>query len=498
MATDFRPIIQQAYRDILGRDGDLAGLDSWNAAMQGGMTEASVREAFIRSAEYAAKHPDSPTPTDGIRIVNGRFTPQPTGFADDGAIRSPRDGALAWPLCEPTEVDAYSSAKANLAVFRTGPYSDQGLGWGLLVSPIGESRLRRAVKYANTKGITGLVEAGVDCWALRNSWDQMYNDGPDVVRAGPPVRYQRWVREVVHQVGDLNVLWSLGNEGWLVNPAQEWYDGLVTVIRQAETDFGYVHHPMGNVWGAGSIGHPRYDFVEIHGAPEELATQSDIGIPIILTESNNEDPPESNDRWIAARNAAEASNGRLACVVWRGDHKTDADWDALFASLGGHGPVRGPRADSACLLNLTGNQSSMVPNEPISDAEAQIIADATERVIAKNPWLFVNGGDNLACTGSSDDDHLRQDFFSLLQAEAQPHCTLAGSSTADNAFREIDNIEIFAGPADPCLTAGHSRGLHSITFGHPGNFCKVARGVDGVKNSFRGSSAWTFAPRCTQ
>ena len=55
---DFSPIIAQAYERILGRAPDPGGLASWNRAMNDGLTEAGMREAFVRSAEYAQKHPD--------------------------------------------------------------------------------------------------------------------------------------------------------------------------------------------------------------------------------------------------------------------------------------------------------------------------------------------------------------------------------------------------------------------------------------------------------
>ena len=55
---DFSPIIAQAYERILGRAPDPGGLASWNRAMNEGLTEAGMREAFVRSAEYAQKHPD--------------------------------------------------------------------------------------------------------------------------------------------------------------------------------------------------------------------------------------------------------------------------------------------------------------------------------------------------------------------------------------------------------------------------------------------------------
>lgn len=48
----YRHIIEKAYREILLREPDPAGLEGYNVAMKFGATEADVREALIRSAEF--------------------------------------------------------------------------------------------------------------------------------------------------------------------------------------------------------------------------------------------------------------------------------------------------------------------------------------------------------------------------------------------------------------------------------------------------------------
>ena len=54
---DFSRIIRMAYLRILDREPDPSGLASYNTAMNGGLTEAAMRESLLRSAEYAAKNP---------------------------------------------------------------------------------------------------------------------------------------------------------------------------------------------------------------------------------------------------------------------------------------------------------------------------------------------------------------------------------------------------------------------------------------------------------
>jgi predicted solute-binding protein len=56
---NFSRVISQAYARILGRLPDPGGLDSFNQSMNQGMTEAAMREALLRSPEYAEKNPDA-------------------------------------------------------------------------------------------------------------------------------------------------------------------------------------------------------------------------------------------------------------------------------------------------------------------------------------------------------------------------------------------------------------------------------------------------------
>jgi Domain of unknown function (DUF4214) len=55
---NFSRVITQAYVRILERPPDPGGLASYDDAMNQGMTEAMMREALIRSPEYAEKNPD--------------------------------------------------------------------------------------------------------------------------------------------------------------------------------------------------------------------------------------------------------------------------------------------------------------------------------------------------------------------------------------------------------------------------------------------------------
>lgn len=59
MVPDFSPVITLAYMRILGRPPDAGGLESYNQAMNSGLTEAQMRESLLRSNEYAIKNPDT-------------------------------------------------------------------------------------------------------------------------------------------------------------------------------------------------------------------------------------------------------------------------------------------------------------------------------------------------------------------------------------------------------------------------------------------------------
>ena len=56
---DFRPVITLAYMRILGRPPDAGGLETYNRAMNSGLSEAQMRESLLRSNEYAIKNPDT-------------------------------------------------------------------------------------------------------------------------------------------------------------------------------------------------------------------------------------------------------------------------------------------------------------------------------------------------------------------------------------------------------------------------------------------------------
>jgi hypothetical protein len=56
---DFSRIVRMAYLRILDREPDPGGLAHYDALMNAGTSEAAMREALLRSPEYAEKNPSS-------------------------------------------------------------------------------------------------------------------------------------------------------------------------------------------------------------------------------------------------------------------------------------------------------------------------------------------------------------------------------------------------------------------------------------------------------
>lgn len=55
--ADFRPVVRDAYREILGREPDASGLAFYDQQMNRGTREDQMREALLRSGEFAEKNP---------------------------------------------------------------------------------------------------------------------------------------------------------------------------------------------------------------------------------------------------------------------------------------------------------------------------------------------------------------------------------------------------------------------------------------------------------
>lgn len=73
---NFGKLIAMAYLRILDRPPDPGGLENFNRLMNAGLTEAQMREALLRSAEYAQKNPDLAAKR-ATAAVRGKKRPTP-------------------------------------------------------------------------------------------------------------------------------------------------------------------------------------------------------------------------------------------------------------------------------------------------------------------------------------------------------------------------------------------------------------------------------------
>ena len=77
---DFSRVINLAYQRILGRPADASGLDNYNRLMNAGLSEAEMREALLRSGEYADKNPNrSAVSSSSARSTKRRKTKKTRG-----------------------------------------------------------------------------------------------------------------------------------------------------------------------------------------------------------------------------------------------------------------------------------------------------------------------------------------------------------------------------------------------------------------------------------
>ena len=83
---DFSRVINLAYQRILGRPADPSGLDNYNRLMNAGLSEADMREALLRSGEYADKNPSRLA----VSSTSGRSTRKKTTRKTRGRKKSSR------------------------------------------------------------------------------------------------------------------------------------------------------------------------------------------------------------------------------------------------------------------------------------------------------------------------------------------------------------------------------------------------------------------------
>ncbi len=398
----------------------------------------------------------NPAPLPPIQIVGNRFVPPLFGMTACCNGPAPNDYAKGWPLVAPEWVDSFASAGANLTHVRTGPFSDQGYGWGLLM------RLRENVQYANARGMYVEVDL-VDNWALIHQGPNLYDDNCAVTQGAPPIYYVQWVREVVRVTGDLGVLYNLGNEGFRCNPSQAWEDGLYAAAKQALRDFGHPDRPVGSTFILNRINRRLYDYATQHG----FGLQMPLSVPTILTETDNQF--HSTQEWVRLVDDSRA-NGTYV-IIWRGP-LADPEWNRLLAHYGGRPYAVAPGQPSASHMQYPRTYSAGPDNNITLN---NVVAQAVELAIARHPWLYTPDGNRLL----RNDNPSRVTHFSLVQGFLQPRPVEVGDPVKPWTGRSQLDV---SRTAAPCPSAeGIFEGYHLINFGG-GN---VARGGN-LRPAFRG------------
>ncbi|HSF17362.1 MAG TPA: hypothetical protein VLK65_17580 [Vicinamibacteria bacterium] len=265
---DFSPVIADAYFEILGREPDPDGLRFYDARMNSGLSEASLREILLRSEEYRSKH-------DGFRplVVDGAFNFVWRGYTSFGLFGRSIEERIAW---------VERGVSNGITVFRV--FSDTSF-WP------SDPLLDRVPKHRAVDA-SGLHPSAAHLDLVRETIlrafspfgavmeyvilvTQFEGEGGPLFRRFPET--ERYVREVVAALSDLpNIVFELGNEveahgkGW--GPARVnrnlreirslWPHLIISCSRGVGPDpeYGDYVYPEAS-WA--NIHYPRQDFPEL-------------------------------------------------------------------------------------------------------------------------------------------------------------------------------------------------------------------------------------------
>jgi hypothetical protein len=302
--TTYKRIIEQAYREILDRLADPVGLAGWDAAMAAGRTEAEVREAFIRSGEFADKNPSAGPPPPppppppagsmtplkvvGNKLANGSGPVKLLGYIVAGAAEDVDQGQLlGWPLVNERAIDDIARHKLNYTILRLGPainWDVFGRGEAPRFSPyklVGDkydlaqwndaffALLRGVIEYGLSKGVYFCASI-IDSWVLDHElspWaakrnHQGYEGGTlEVVHHAPSPVHERWIRKVASEIGKYpNVIALDGNESFKRHPTLEWVHGIRDIWRDELNRWGFTP----KLFGTNSGITEDVDFIATH------------------------------------------------------------------------------------------------------------------------------------------------------------------------------------------------------------------------------------------
>lgn len=383
--ADFSRIIRDAYREILEREPDSRGLADWNAAMRAGLTEAGLREAFLRSEEYARKNPGGVPPPGGrlhdemlLRASGGRFVlpdGDPITFRGAIACCSTEEGEAnpEWPLASAAfrqrvrEVGDVNFLHIRLGPWRAEATSDawvRELGGGYLEAGGDEVDLARWNPAFWSKVDALLAEAGdagqwvevdlCDGWGLKHAklgdfgpewayhpWlrhnnvqneDWIASAGNRAITAGSV--FEAWVRRVVETTGRHgNVIYQLGNEnGLIAGFSPDWERSMAAILRDEEARRRYGRHLIGTQsQRAALIDDPAIDYAEFHTNGGTVTARAK---PTGVNEYNPQPPLLST---AAHSHYCAAAQGGVMYWLWR-HGMSRSHWEQALALVKGGCP----------------------------------------------------------------------------------------------------------------------------------------------------------------
>ncbi len=343
-------VIDFAYPEILQRPADLAGKQSWNQALVGGMAEAQMREAFIRSDEFRQKNPGGSgmaLSVSGNQFVNG--SGQVVRLL--GAIICCENAKPHWwPLVDEASLQLFADNKLNYTHIRLGPFTlageDDTNYVGYKTMPDGRvdldqwnpdfwGRVRTVVFWARQRGIyveVDLVDRWIrqhgeedipecDPWLAHNNIQGIDAGGLKIFQRRPSAIHERWVRKVIQEIGEFdNVIFQVGNEGFKSFSA-DWEVGVYQIVKDELARLGYSNRLVGTNTGDPSL-EGQLDYITRHRNSAQAA-----GVKPILV---NEYAPIPAGRVLdEVRRARQMGT---AFMYWRGDHD-EATWRFVLSEL---------------------------------------------------------------------------------------------------------------------------------------------------------------------
>ena len=349
---DFTPIVSDGYREILDRAPDPGGLASWNRSMNDGLSEAAMREALLRSEEYAIKHPD-PTPAPALHVEGNRFVNAlgaPVRLL--GAIVCCENAkANGWPLVTLDVLELFAAQALNYTHCRLGPFTaageDDASYVGYHTAADGRVDLERFHDpfWERCRAIAGRARAlgiyvefdlvdrwvrqhgaddlpAIDPWSARNNLQGIDAGGLEIFRESPAPLHEAWVRKAVAELGAFeNVLFQVGNEGFKSYSAA-WELGVNAMVKDELARRGYGDRLVATNTGDASL-ESRVDYATRHST----RAQDPGPYPILVNEYPTIPPAE------VERQVARAERLGTLFEYWRGEHNEE-EWSRTLEALG--------------------------------------------------------------------------------------------------------------------------------------------------------------------